>query len=249
MPPGTDRSAGGRATISGLLTLAPSQAGAVAPRADRLACAMATLLHLDSSADQSTSASRRLTARFADSWTALGHRTIRRDLFLEQPPHLPSHLLHWAPELRGGHSLMDREHGAYQDVLIGELLAADVVLVGAPMYNWSVPSTLKAWIDWVHVPGKTAPAGSGDPAPLQGKPMIIASGRGLAYGPDTGNVDHELAALRQLFEGSMQMVVHPVLAELTLASWIPDFAPYSAQAADSLAAAEAEIDRLVRELG
>jgi FMN-dependent NADH-azoreductase len=210
---------------------------------------MATLLHLDSSADVLGSTSRRLTARFAAGWVAHGHSTVRRDLFTDQPSHLPHHLLHWAPDLLGAGESLDPEHERYQDELIDELLAADVVVLGAPMYNWSVPSTLKAWIDWVHVPGKTAPAGADDRAPLRGKPIVIASGRGLAYGPDSGNVDHELAALRQLFEGSMQMVVHPVLAELTLATRVNDLAPYSTHAAKSLAAAEAEIDRLLTELG
>ncbi|HET9873307.1 MAG TPA: NAD(P)H-dependent oxidoreductase [Propionibacteriaceae bacterium] len=210
---------------------------------------MATLLHLDSSADLVGSTSRRLTARFAAGWAAHGHSTVRRDLFTEQPPHLPHHLLHWSPDLLGPGESLDPEHERYQDQLIDELLAADVVVLGAPMYNWSVPSTLKAWIDWVHVPGKTAPAGADDRAPLHGKPIVIASGRGLAYGPDSGNVDHELAALRQLFEGSMHMVVHPVLAELTLTTRVSDLAPYSRHAADSLAAAEAEIDRLLTELG
>ena len=84
---------------------------------------------------------------------------------------------------------------------------------------------------------------------MVGKPIVIASGRGLAYGPNTGNVDHQLAALNQLFAESMQMTVHPVLAELTLADRVAGLAPYVAQAAASLAAAEAEIDRLLTELG
>ena len=210
---------------------------------------MATLLHLDSSADLAGSVSRRLTARFAAGWTALGHETVRRDLFIDQPAHLPSSALHWAPSLRPADQSVDRAHDRYQQELVGELLTADVVLVGAPMYNWSVPSTLKAWIDWIHVPGMTAPAGPGDPAPLAGKPIVIVSGRGLSYGPDSGNVDHELAALNQLFAGSMQMIVYPVLAELTLADRMVDLAPYAAQGAASLAAAEAEIDRLLTELG
>ena len=200
---------------------------------------MTTLLHLDSSADLTGSASRRLTARFAAGWAALGHDTVRRDLFADPPPHLPSHVLHWAPSLRPTDVSVDPVHDRYQEELVGELLAADVVLVGAPMYNWSVPSTLKAWIDWIHVPGMTAPAGPDDPAPLAGKPIVIASGRGLAYGPGSGNVDHELGALTQTFGNSMQMTVYPVLAELTLA----------AEGAISLAAAEAEIDRLLTELG
>jgi FMN-dependent NADH-azoreductase len=210
---------------------------------------MATLLHLDSSADLTGSVSRRLTARFAAGWAARGHTTVRRDLFTDQPPHLPSNVLHWAPSLRAAGESVNPAHDRYQEELVGELLAADVVLIGAPMYNWSVPSTLKAWIDWIHVPGMTAPAGPDDPAPLAGKPVVIASGRGLAYGPGTGNVDHELAALNQLFAGSMQMIVYPVLAELTLAGRVADLAPYTAQGAASLAAAEADIDRLLTELG
>jgi FMN-dependent NADH-azoreductase len=210
---------------------------------------MATLLHLDSSADLTGSVSRRLTARFATGWAALGHITVRRDLFVDQPPHLPSSVLHWAPSLRAADESVDPAHDRYQEELVGELLAADVVLVGAPMYNWSVPSTLKAWIDWIHVPGMTAPADPDDPAPLAGKPIVIASGRGLSYGPDSGNVDHELAALNQLFAESMQMTVYPVLAELTLADRVVGLAPHAAQGAASLAAAEAEIDRLLTELG
>ena len=88
-------------------------------------------------------------------------------------------------------------------------------------------------------PPPASPASPDDPAPLGGKPIVIASGRGLAYGPGSGNVDHELAALTQLFTGSMKMTVYPVLAERTLA----------AEGAASLAAAETEIDRLLTELG
>ena len=62
-------------------------------------------------------------------------------------------------------------------------------------------------------------------------------------------MDHELAALNQLFALSMQMTVYPVLAELTLTDRVADLAPYAAQSAASLAAAEAEIDRLLNELG
>jgi FMN-dependent NADH-azoreductase len=173
---------------------------------------------------------------------------IRRDLFLDQPPHLPTNALHWAPRLRIAGETVTSQDERYQQQLCGELLAADVVLVGAPMYNWSVPSTLKAWIDWIHVPGLTAPGGPGEAAPLGGKPIVVASGRGLAYGPGTDSTDHEMAALQQLFAGSMQMTVYPVLAELTLAGRVPDLASRAADGAASLDAAEAEIDRLFLDL-
>ena len=113
----------------------PSTGWARRRRADVTVPSMATLLHLDSSADLAGSVSRRLTARFAAGWAALGHAIVRRDLFLDQPPHLPSSVLHWAPSLRATDESVDRAHDLYQEELVGELLAADVVLVGAPMYN------------------------------------------------------------------------------------------------------------------
>ncbi|HET9649819.1 MAG TPA: NAD(P)H-dependent oxidoreductase [Microlunatus sp.] len=206
---------------------------------------MATLLHLDSSADLTGSASRRLSGRFAQGWAARGHAIVRRDLFLDQPPHLPTKALHWAPPLRTPDEVVEPADEAYQQLLVGELLAADVVVIGAPMYNWSVPSTLKAWIDWIHVPGLTASSGPDDPAPLGGRPVVITSGRGLSYASGSGNTDHEMAALQQLFGASMQMTVYPVLAELTLANRVADLAPYVPAGAASAAAADAEIDRLL----
>jgi FMN-dependent NADH-azoreductase len=210
---------------------------------------MGRLLHLDSSADLTASVSRRLTARFVDGWTRRGHDVLRRDLFIDQPPHLPTNALHWAPSLRRCGESVRPEDDHYQQALCTELLDADVVLVGAPMYNWAVPSTLKAWIDWIHVPGITVPGTPDQPAQLAGKPVVLVSSRGLAYGPGTGMDDHELAALTQLFVGSMQMRLFPVLAELTLADRVPDLASRSSDGAASLAAAEAEIDRLVSDLG
>ncbi len=210
---------------------------------------MTSLLRLDSSADLTGSVSRRLTARFADGWAALGHDIVRRDLFADQPRHLPSQALHWARSLRTADESVSEADERYQQELVDELLAADVVLIGAPMYNWSVPSTLKAWIDWIHVPGMTAPASGTDTPPLGGKPVVLVSARGGAYGGDTGNVDHQLAALTQLFTGSMQMTVHPVLADLTLTDRVADLAPLAAEGAAAQAAAEAEIDRLVAALG
>ncbi len=210
---------------------------------------MSSLLRLDSSADLTGSVSRLLTARFADGWTAAGHTIVRRDLFLDQPRHLPNHELHWAAELRTAGTSVTEADERYQQELIDELLAADVVLIGAPMYNWSVPSTLKAWIDWIHVAGTTAPASPTQPAALGEKPLVLVSARGGPYGGTSGNVDHQLAALSQLFASSMQMTLHPVLAELTLSDRVEDLAPFRTDAAAALAAAEKEIDRLVTVLG
>ncbi|CAI7980698.1 hypothetical protein FRAHR75_890009 [Frankia sp. Hr75.2] len=73
---------------------------------------------------------------------------------------------------------------AVQDELIAELLAADVLLVGAPMYNWSLPSTLRAWIDQIHVLRVTAPFDTGGPAARR-LAVVVISARGAQYGPGT----------------------------------------------------------------
>lgn len=209
---------------------------------------MPTLLHLDSSADLDGSVSRRLTARFAAGWQALGddHVVVPRDLLLDPPPHLPSNVLHWGPALREPGETVSAHDEHLQAELIGELLAADVLLVGAPLYNWSVPSSLKAWIDWIHVPGTTV---GGDPAQLAGKSAVVASARGLGYGPESGNVDHQTPYLQQVFADALGMTTYVVAAENTLANRIPDLAEFAEQGAESLAAAEAELDRLVVTLG
>ncbi len=212
---------------------------------------MPTLLHLDSSADLTGSVSRELTARFVAGWLARGadHVVVRRDLHTDPLPHLPSHVLHWAPRLRAADETVPADAEDRQQVLIDELLAADVVVIGAPMYNWSIPSTLKAWIDYIHVPGTTAPFGD-TTQPLAGRPVVIVSSRGDQYGPDTANAtaDHEIPALQQVLGAALGMTVHVVTAELTLAGRIAAMAPLTGQADRSRADAERAVDRLAAEL-
>ena len=193
-----------------------------------------------------------MTNRFATAWTAAGpdRTVVRRDLHADPVPHLASSVLHWAPPLREPDETAPPAAEDLQQRLIDELLNADVVVLGAPMYNWSIPSTLKAWIDHIHVPGTTAPFGDG-PQPLAGRPAVVVSSRGAGYGADTPNagLDHEVPALRQVLGAALGMTVHVVVAELTLATRIPAMAPLIGDAAASLAAAHDELDRLAAVLG
>jgi FMN-dependent NADH-azoreductase len=94
-----------------------------------------------------------------------------------------------------------------QDVARGQqaledFLAADFVVVGAPMYNFSVSSQLKAWIDRLAVAGKTFRYTEKGPQGLAGgKKMIVASSRGGFYGPDApaAPLDHQETYLRGIF--------------------------------------------------
>ena len=69
---------------------------------------------------------------------------------------------------------------------LAEFLDADIVVVGAPMYNFGIPSQLKAWIDRLAVAGKTFRySDKGAEGLAGGKRVIVASSRGGFYGPDT----------------------------------------------------------------
>ena len=143
------------------------------------------LLHLDSSVLGSNSASRALSAEIVARQVALhpGIHVVHRDLATDAALHLSSaHLAAW----QGGaveDALLDADlakGGAYMK----ELFAADILVIGAPMYNFSIPSQLKAWIDRVVVAGKTFRYGaSGPEGLLKGKKVFIASSRGSVYAP------------------------------------------------------------------
>jgi FMN-dependent NADH-azoreductase len=141
------------------------------------------LLHIDSSVLGSNSASRALSAEIAAKQAALypGLAVTHRDLSADAALHLSSaHLAAWQ-----GQAVEDASLGA--DLAKGgayleELIAADIIVIGAPMYNFSIPSQLKAWIDRVVVAGKTFRYGaSGAEGLLKNKKVFIASSRGNVY--------------------------------------------------------------------
>ena len=100
-------------------------------------------------------------------------------------------------------------------MLLDEFLSADVVVIGAPMYNFGVPSQLKAWIDHLAVPGKTFRYTENGPEGLAGgKTVVIASSRGGVYsqGPAVA-MDHQEAYLRSVFGFMGVTNLHFVRAE------------------------------------
>ncbi|WP_030157378.1 FMN-dependent NADH-azoreductase [Glycomyces sp. NRRL B-16210] len=177
---------------------------------------MATLLHLDASAEPEDSRSRALTAALASAF-APGNTVVHRDLHTDPPPHLPHPGLHWAPPLRTGGAPGPAAE-ATQRRLIGELLDADALVVGYPLYNYSLPSPLKAWIDHVHVPGLTAPSPISG-SPLAGRPAVLVTTRGGDYGPGAPNAgrDHATPVLELILGEEMGMDVTVVGVGMTLA--------------------------------
>lgn len=126
------------------------------------------LLHLDSSATGASSVTRTLSAAVvAHVRTEVpGLQVTTRDLDATPLPHLT------ARTLAG-------EDAALGQRVLQEFMDADVIVIGAPMYNFGIPSTLKAWIDRIAVAGTTFRYGPNGPEGLAGgKTVVIASGRG-----------------------------------------------------------------------
>ena len=149
------------------------------------------LLHLDSSALGANSVTRELSAAIVARWqdAVPGLTVDYRDLDTNPLPHLTGGVL-------GG---TDAAATAENDAAMAQFLASDVIVIGAPMYNFGVPSTLKAWIDRVAVAGKTFRYTENGPEGLAGgKRVVIASGRGGIYG-DSSPADFQEAYLRQVF--------------------------------------------------
>jgi FMN-dependent NADH-azoreductase len=208
---------------------------------------MTTLLRLDSSIDPVTSVTRRLTARFADRWASAGpdRRVVIHDLVANPVPHLAHESLHWAPSLRAADAPVLAEAQATQDAVIAELLAADVVVIGAPMYNYSIPSTLKTWIDHVHVPGVLAPFGDSG-QPLKGRLAVVVTARGAVYdaGSENEGRDHTVPPIDIVLGDALGMRVETVAVSRTLSRTLPSMAGESSRFEAELTAAEERIDSL-----
>jgi FMN-dependent NADH-azoreductase len=144
------------------------------------------LLHIDSSILGTNSATRELGAGVVENLRR-GDRDVEvryLDLAREPLDHLTGELFlaRSAPAATPRDDRLQRELDTSERIL-NDFLAADVVVVGAPMYNFSIPSQLKAWIDRIAVAGKTFRYTANGPEGLvKGKKVIVISARGGAYG-------------------------------------------------------------------
>src|ERR1700756_364021 len=160
------------------------------------------LLHIDSSVLGPHSVSRQVSAAIVDRLRQAtpGLAITYRDLTTTPLAHLSgSHL----PPAPGAAPSADVQAAlAIGQAVLEEFLAADIVVLGAPMYNFTIPSQLKAWIDRIVVAGKTFKYDAQGPKGLAGdKRVIVAISRGGFYGPGTpaAALEHLESYLRGVF--------------------------------------------------
>lgn len=159
---------------------------------------MSQVLVIESSARQQGSISRQLTAQFIARWQAThpDDRVSVRDLAVEPVPHLDGNLLGGWMTPAEQQSEAEQAALALSNRLTDELLAADVLVLAAPMYNFAIPSTLKAWLDHVLRAGVTFQyTENGPQGLLSGKRAFVLTARGGIYAG--GSLDHQEPYLRQ----------------------------------------------------
>jgi FMN-dependent NADH-azoreductase len=161
------------------------------------------LLHIDASILGRNSASRQLSAAVVERLRQATPdlKITYRDLAAGPLAHLSGAHLAAAQGATPESPALQQDLAASQSVL-DEFLAADIVVIGAPMYNFTIPSQLKAWIDRILVAGKTFRYGPNGPEGLAGnKRVIVTSARGSFYGPDApaAVLEHLESYLRGVF--------------------------------------------------
>jgi FMN-dependent NADH-azoreductase len=211
---------------------------------------MKNLLHLDSSMRTEGSRSRKLSAYYAESWLAAhpDGTVTYRDLAAHPIPHIDNEAFTANFIAESDRTPAQVAARTLTETLTGELFAADAIVIGMPLYNFSVPSTLKAWVDRIVAYGLTVGEGGGL---LGGRPVVFASARGGGYSPGTPREgwDHREPWLRHALNGVGLTDLTFIHTELTLAREAPAMAPLDLGGAEdkSLADAYAAIDALFRD--
>ncbi|MHA5049591.1 FMN-dependent NADH-azoreductase [Streptomyces sp. SD15] len=184
---------------------------------------MATLLHIDSSVfPGSASASRAVTDAFRKAWEEQHPQgtVIYRDLAADPVPHITAdaHTAGFAPA--DAHTPGQAAAFAAREKLIAELEQADAIVIGAPMYNFAIPSTLKAWLDSVILMGRTAMT---EDSKVKGTPVTVVASRGGSYAPGTPREPYEYVQnyLEATLRDTLGLDLHFIVPELTMAPHNP----------------------------
>ena len=183
---------------------------------------MPTLLHLEVSPLGENSVSRQVSAEFIRSWTAAhpGGAIISRDLSTDPVPHLDAETIFAGYTPEGDRpASMAAKHDARM-ALVQEILGVDEILISTPMWNWSLPSVLKAYFDQLVVPGVLDASGARG---LASKKVTFVVAQGGSYAPGTPREgwDYLTGYLTHFATVLGASDVEIVLAELTFAGVVP----------------------------
>jgi FMN-dependent NADH-azoreductase len=178
------------------------------------------ILHVDSSITGARSVSRELSALIV---ARLGgreqHDVTYRDVVADDLPHFTAVTAPSAHPLSKAVPVLDQVQQAKRDAsdaILSEFLEADIVVIGVPMYNFTLPSELKAWLDRIIVPGTTFKPGPNGPEGLAGgKRVILAIARGGYYGEEAAfrAGEHGESLLRTAFGFIGVELIEAVIAE------------------------------------
>ncbi|MGC5005451.1 FMN-dependent NADH-azoreductase [Streptomyces sp. DT203] len=179
---------------------------------------MATLLHIDSSVfTGEASSSRSVADAFRKAWEEQhpDGTVIYRDVAASPVPHITADAHTAGFAAPSEHTPEQAAAFTARVRLIEELEQADAVLIGAPMYNYSIPSTLKAWLDNVILLGRTA----GETPSAQGTPVTVVASRGGSYAPGTPREGYEFVQnyLEAVLKGTLGLDLDFIVPELTMA--------------------------------
>ncbi|MFG3660835.1 FMN-dependent NADH-azoreductase [Streptomyces sp. NPDC047706] len=186
---------------------------------------MATLLHIDSSVFPSEASSSRAVAdAFRRTWQEQhpGGTVIYRDLAANPVPHITADAHTAGLAEPDSHTSAQAAAFAERLRLIEEVEQADALLIGAPMYNYTIPSTLKAWLDNVILFGRTA----GEAPSAKGTPVTVVASRGGSYAPGTPKEPFEYVQnyLRAILGDTLALELDFIVPELTMAPHNPAMA-------------------------
>ncbi|MER8159982.1 NAD(P)H-dependent oxidoreductase [Streptomyces sp. NPDC094472] len=174
---------------------------------------MPYLLRIDSSASGDASYSRQVADTFAKEWSG---EIVTRDLAINPLGHLDATGITARVTPADQQSPDQRAAAELQDELVEEFLGAGAYLFAVPMYNYSMPSVFKAWLDHIMIPGRTF--GMAD-APAAGRPAVLVSARGGGYGPGSpqNGKDFVVPALETILGDALGLDVRAITPELTYA--------------------------------
>ncbi|MFJ4654058.1 FMN-dependent NADH-azoreductase [Nocardia sp. NPDC088792] len=208
---------------------------------------MSYLLHIDASSLGEASISRQVAGSFRAAWRG---PVVHRDLAVSPVPHLTAAGISARHTDPARHTPEQGEAARIQDELITEFLGAGAYLFTVPLYNLTMPSVFKAWLDQIMVVGRTL--GFTDSAPTAGRPAVVISARGGGYGPGAPNEgrDHLIPTLETILGWShtLGLDVTSVIPELTMVPDIPAMADLIPLHEKSLAAAHEQARRLAETL-